>query len=102
VFRFRTLRPRSKVSNRVNVPLAKGMFRGARSAADRDKCDVADLLLMQGHTSLMAARARAEKSPGAAARFMGGMVELADAASEVAACRARARERITTATGENP
>jgi hypothetical protein len=72
VFSFRSPRPRSKVSNRVHVPLAKGMFRGARSAADRDKCDVADLLLMQGHMALMAARARAGRSPGSAAKYMAG------------------------------
>ena len=78
----------------VSARLGRGLARAAKAAAQRDRCEVAGILLAMAGTNVQAAvgRGRGGRArPAAALRVLDAAGEAADAAKAVIECRERAR-----------
>jgi hypothetical protein len=79
----------------VQAKLARAALRAARTAAENDRCGVAELLFGFGGGDLGAASARA-RSKGAVLKVFDAGMEGADAAKAIIECRQRDRAKGST------
>ena len=86
---FRSRRGRKPPAG-LQARLARATLRAARSAAEKGRCSVAELLFAFGNVDLQAAGTRV-RSKGAMLKALDAGVESADAAKAIIECRQRER-----------
>jgi len=87
----RPMKPARKPSFSTRVGVTRGLLRAARSAAERNKCAVAELLLAYAAPDLHGATTQVNGRTRSAIRVLDASREALDAVQAVAECNSRAR-----------
>ena len=94
MFVRRPTKPARKLSFSSRVGVARGLLRAARSAAERDKCAVAELLLAYATPDLQGATKQVHGRVRSAIKVLDAGQEAADTINALLDCQARARAKV--------